>query len=130
MQRERTSLKATRFQRREAENQAGVEFVAAEPDYIRDTICAALSSLPLNQRASIRKRLLADLKKAGVKIRESLLMLGASAKTADELTAPEIASLIRYVRLTKPNVMGAVAEPLEELLALTNRGVRASGKAA
>ncbi|HSE38462.1 MAG TPA: hypothetical protein VLG74_14250 [Blastocatellia bacterium] len=130
MQTERTSLKATRFQRREAEIGPEVGFVGAEPDYIRDTICTALSSLPISQRALIRNRLLINLKKAGVKIRESLLMLGASAKTADELTAPEIAALIRYVRLTKPNVMTAIAEPLEELLAMTNRGVRVSGKAA
>jgi hypothetical protein len=130
MQRERTSLKATRFQRDEAAISPPVEFVGAEPDYLRDTICAALSSLPSDQRALIGNKLLTDLRKAGVKIRESLLMLGASARTANELTAPEIAALLRYVRLTKPNVMRAVAEPLEELLAMTNRGVRVSGKAA
>ena len=130
MQRGLITIKATPFYRREAETRPLVEFVGAEPDYIRDTICAALSSLPTDKRAIIRNRLLIDLKKAGFKVRESLLMLGASAKTADELTAPEIAALIRYVRLTKPNLMTAVAEPLEELLAMTNRGVRVSGRAA
>jgi hypothetical protein len=103
---------------------------AAEPDYIRDTICAALLSIPSDKRAAIRNRLLTDLRKAGLKVRESLLMLGVSAKTSDELTAPEIAALIRYVRLTQPNLMMAIAEPLDELLAITNRGVRVSGRAA
>lgn len=130
MQRERAPIKATRFGRREPQINPPVELAAAEPDYIRDTICAALLSIPSDKRAAIRNRLLTDLRKAGLKVRESLLMLGVSAKTSDELTAPEIAALIRYVRLTQPNLMMAIAEPLEELLVMTNRGIRVSGRAA
>lgn len=129
MLRERNTMMVSRFHRSKQEVGPAVEFVASEPDYLRDTICAALSSLPISQRAIIRNKLLTNLRKAGVKIRESLLMLGASARTTGELTAPEIAALIRYVRLTKPYLMSAVAEPLEELLAMANRG-RVSGKAA
>lgn len=94
-----------------------IEFFSTQPDDLRDAVCAALSSLPEDQRSSVRNALLAELKNAGLRIGESLLMLGASARTADELTAPEIAALIRYVRLAKPKVMTAVAEPLKELLA-------------
>lgn len=130
MQRALITTKATPFYHREAETRPPVEFASAEPDYIRDTVCAALLSLSTDKRAIIRNKLLTDLRKAGFKVRQSLLMLGASAKTADELTAPEIAALIRYVRLTKPNLMSVVAEPLEELLEMTNRGVRVSGRAA
>ena len=130
MRREGASIKATLFHRAEADIQPEVEFVAVEPDYLRDAVCSALSVLPNDQRSSIRDKLLVELKKAGLRVRESLLMLGVSAKTADELTAPEIAALIRYVRLTKPNVIVAVAEPLRELLTMANRGIRASGRAA
>ena len=131
MRREGTkNIKAMGFQHMEVEIPPAVEIVAAEPDYLRDTTYAALLSLSPDQRASICNRLLTELRKAGFRVRESLLKLGASAKTADELTAPEIASLIRYVRLTEPNVLMSVAEPLSELLALSSRGIRASGKAA
>jgi hypothetical protein len=112
-----------------AEDSSTVEIVAAEPDYIRDAVCAALSSLPEDQRSKIRRRLLNDLRKAGLRVRESLLMLGASARTADELTAPEIAALIRYVRLTRPKIMQALAQTLRELLTIGSHGARI-GKAA
>jgi hypothetical protein len=104
--------------------------VAVEPDCLRDAVCAALSSLPEDQRSGIRNRLLTELKKAGLRVRESLLMLGVSALTADELTAPEIAALIRYVRLARPVLLMAVAEPLRELLSAASRSIRVTGKAA
>jgi hypothetical protein len=111
------------------DSKAQFEVVTAEPDYIRDAVCAALSSLPPEQRSSVVNRLLKELKTAGVRVRESLLLLGASARTTDELTAPELAALIRYIRLTKPMVMTAVAEPLRELLSMANRDAH-TGKAA
>ena len=60
---------------------------------------------------------------------QCLFLLGVAAVTAEELTAPEIAALIRYVHLTEPDAMMAVAAPLRELLTGTNR-VKATGMAA
>lgn len=130
MLRQGTLIKPTPFHSSEKETGWTVELVDVEPDSLSEAVRAALSSLPEDQRSSVRSRLLTELKKAGLRVRESLLLLGVSARTTDELTAPEIAALIRYVRLTKPNLMKAVAEPLSELLAAANRGVRAAGKAA
>ena len=63
----------------------------------------------------------AELEKAGLNVPQCLFLLGAAALTAEELTAPEIAALIRYVHLTEPQAMMAVAAPLRELLTGTNR---------
>jgi hypothetical protein len=104
------------------------EFIAAEPDSLRDAVCSALSSLTDEQRASVGNKLLAELSKVGLRVRESFLKLGVSASTLGELTAPEIAALIRYVRLAKPNLMLAVAEPLSELLATPDLRVQPGSK--
>jgi hypothetical protein len=94
----------------------GVEFVCADPDHLRESVGKALSSLSADERSTVRNKLLYELKKAGLRVRQCLLMLGVAATTPDELTPPEVASLIRYVRLTEPKILLAVTEPLSELL--------------
>jgi hypothetical protein len=106
------------------------EPAAAEPDVLRDAVYEALSSLSVNERSNVRTTLLAELETAGLGVCQCLFMLGVSALTPDELTAPEIASLIRYVRLTEPNAMKAVAEPLRQLLTVNACEVGASAWAA
>jgi len=87
-----------------------------QADYLKDMVCVALAALSVEERSSVGKKLLAALERAGVGVRQSLLMLGTSARTADELTAPEIAAFVRYVRLTKPEALVVVAGPLSELV--------------
>jgi hypothetical protein len=90
----------------------------SEPDALRDAVYEALSSLSLELRREISAKLIAALKQAGLRVHECLFMLGVPAKTVDELTAPEIAALIRYVRITEPKAMTAVVPPVIELLTL------------
>ena len=103
--------------------------VNADPDYLRDSVQKALLSLSTHERSKAATDVLYGLGKAGLRVRECLLMLGASASTAEELTAPEIAALIRYVRLNQPKALQSIATLLMELL--IGRGeVRASDRAA
>ena len=109
--------------------QSESELVNADPDYLRDSVRKALLSLPFRERSMAFTSVLYGLRRAGLRVRECLLMLGASASTAEELTAPEIAALIRYVRLNEPKVFQSIATLLLELL--IGRGqVRASDRAA
>ena len=103
---------------------------AAEADHLRGVVYKALSSLPADERSDVRDKLLSELEKAGLSVCECLFMLGVSAATADELTAPEIAALIRYVRLSELGAMMAVAAPLRELLTVADPGGDVSGRAA
>ena len=60
-------------------------------------------------------------------------MLGIPARTAEELTAPEIARLIRYVRISEPKVMTALAPILIDVpgkRAAPAQRVKASSRAA
>ena len=107
---------------------AAVEPLSVEPNVLRDAVCDALSALSLDERSDFRNRLIAELRRAGLSIRSSLLMLGASASTTEELTAPEVASLIRYVRLTEPKAMMAVEPSLKALF--SSSGIRAVERAA
>ena len=130
MLRRSTLVKPRTFQSAGAAIRTLVEFDSVEPDYLRDQVCRALSSISESERSDYRSKLLAELRKAGLRLRQTLLMLGVSARTADDLTAPEIAALIRYVRLTEPKTLSAVAEPLTELLSIVDSRTRVSGKAA
>ena len=108
-----------------------VDFTAgAEADHLQEVVYKALSSLSEDERSDVRNKLLSELEKAGLSVCECLFMLGVSAATTDELTAPEIAALIRYVRLSDLNAMMAVAAPLREILTVTDSGGDLSGRSA
>ena len=97
-----------------------LESLAAQPDALRDAVYKALSSRSIDERAAFRQQLLAQMRDAGLRVRPCLFLLGASAATAEELTVPEIASLVRYVAFVEPNVMTAVAVTLGELFTMAD----------
>jgi len=109
--------------------QSESELVNADPDYLRDSVRRALLSLSMTERSNAATNVLYMLRKAGLGVRVCLLMLGASASTAEELTAPEIAALIRYVRLNEPKAFESITTPLMNLLIRAGE-VRASDCAA
>ena len=89
-----------------------------EPDLLRDKVFDALSSLTEDDRALMRDNLLARLERAGVDVSGSLFQIGIPAETADDLTPSDIAKLLRYVRINKPEAMKRVAPLLGELVVL------------
>lgn len=96
----------------------------AEPDSVRDSVREGLSQLSEEQRRAAHSVLLSALKGAGVNIGHHLLLLGIPARTAEELTAAEMGILIRYVRISEPRAMGAVAPVLVDVLAEHARPAR------
>ena len=114
---------------RETFIQSELELVNADPDYLRDSVCKALLSLSMHERSQAATDALYGLGKAGLRFRECLLMLGSSASTAEELTASEIAALIRYVRLNEPKALQSIATMLMGLF-IAPRDIRASHCAA
>src|SRR5262245_51788694 len=125
----RGTRKLTARKLSETSIQSESELVNADPDYLRDSVRSALLSLPLRERSKAATTVLYGLRRAGLRVREALLMLGASANSAEELTAPEIAALIRYVRLNEPKALQSIATLLMELLIVRGE-VRASDRAA
>lgn len=105
---------------------AALEPLAAQPDALRDAVYKALSSLSIDERSAFRHQLFGQMRDAGLRVRPCLFMLGASAATAEELTVPEIASLIRYVAFVEPNVMTAVSLTLGGLFIMADIGTEAS----
>src|SRR5215467_12504969 len=95
---------------------SAMEFAAAEPDCLREIVAKALSSLAIEQRSAFCTQVLACLEKAGLNVRQAVLMLGLSARKVEDLTSAEVATLIRYVRLTEPKMMKALAPTLAQLL--------------
>lgn len=89
--------------------------IVAEADALSSAVCKALYSISEDERSDFRKKVFAGLARAGLNVRACLLLVGVSATTAGELTAPEIASLIRYVHLSEPKAMLSVATSLSEL---------------
>ncbi len=107
-------------------SQQGVELAAAEPDMLRDSVQRGLSQLSEEDRPHVYARLLTTLNKAGVNLGQLLLVLGIPARTPAELTAPEIATLVRYVRLNEPTAMVALATVLSEFVTTNAEAGRAS----
>ena len=107
-------------------SQPGLELAAAEPDMLRDSVQKGLSQLSEEDRPHVYSRLLTALNKAGVNLGQLLLVLGIPARTSEELTAPEIATLVRYVRLNEPTAMVALATVLSEFVTTNAEAGRAS----
>ena len=93
-----------------------LELATTQPDLLRTSVREALSELPEEERRAAHNGLLSALRRAGLNIGQHLLVLGIPARTAEELTAPEIATLIRYVRISEPNVMTTFAPILIDVL--------------
>jgi len=102
-------------------SQPGLQLVAADPDMLRDSVQRGLSQLSEEERSHVLARVLTVLSKTGVNLGQLLLVLGIPARTAGELTAPEVASLVRYVRFNEPMAMAALAPVLSEIVT-TNAG--------
>jgi len=86
-----------------------LELATAEPDLLRDVVHEALSKLAREERRGVHSALISALRRAGVNIGHRLLVLGIPATTTEELTAPEMAKLIRYIRIGEPTVMKILA---------------------
>lgn len=100
--------------------QPAIDPMNVEPNVLRDSVRKALAIVDEEERSSLRDRLLTGLKRARVNIGQCLLLLGIPARTVDELTGPEIATLIRYVRISDPKAMAMLVTPLGDLLTLLN----------
>src|SRR5512138_2725948 len=125
----RRARKLTAGNLREPFIQSELELVNADPEYLRDSVRKALLALSIHERSKVATNVLYGLRKAGLRVRECLLMLGASASTTEELTASEIAALIRYVRLNEPKALQSIATLLMELF-IAPPHIRASNCAA
>ena len=86
-----------------------------DPNRLRDWLSKTLTSLSPEARGVMRDRLLMGLKGAGVDLGSTMLILGIPARTVDEVTSPEIAMLIRYVRINSPAKLAGVYRMLEEM---------------
>jgi len=87
---------------------------------------AAMADIHLEARSRVYDGLVTSLKAAGVNIGQLLFVLGIPARTIDELTEPEIAKVIRYVRINDSRAMNALIPFLNDFLAVGARASRSS----
>jgi hypothetical protein len=96
-------------------SQQVLRLATTEPDLLRDLVREALSQLAQEERRGVHNALISTISRAGVNVGHHLLVLGIPATTTEELTAPEIATLIRYIRISEPAVMKTLAPILIEV---------------
>ena len=92
------------------------DLTTIDPDVLRDKVFDAFSALTEDDRALMRDNLLTRLERAGVDISSSLFQLGIPVETADDLTSSDIAKLLRYARINKPEAIKSAASLLGELI--------------
>src|SRR5262245_37338458 len=93
----------------------GAETWSLDPDVLRDQVQRALSTICIADRSRLSHALLKRLERTGINVGASLLMLGISAASVDQLTPPDIGKLLRYIRINRPAAIEALVEPLTEL---------------
>lgn len=97
-----------------------VDLKSVDPDSLRTRLLKVLLAIAPDEQAAVRDRLLAGLAQAGVNISLSLLLLGIPAKTPRELTAADIATLIRFVQINSPQALPLITAQVTELLAASD----------
>jgi hypothetical protein len=97
------------------------DLAGSNPEWLRDRVFNALNALSLDERESIRDKILSGLRNAGVNIPSGLMKLGIPASTPGDLSPSDIAKLVRYVRMNTPEAMRAFRETFAELIALEAR---------
>lgn len=110
-----------------------VDLKSVDPDSLHARLLKVLLALAPDERAAVRDRLLDGLAQAGVSISLSLFLLGIPAKRPRELTAADLATLIRFVRINSPQALPLIAAQVTELLAASDEmkhGMRHSRLAA
>ena len=91
------------------------------PDRLREIVFHTLTELPPDERRRLRDSLLYDLEKAGVNLVSGLVKLGIPATEPDDLSPSDVAKLVRYVYLNKPDAMAAVSAGLGGQMAVGGR---------
>ena len=107
-----------------------VDLARIEPDALLEVVRKTLSSLTEAEMGLLRIRLISDLKKARMHVGGCLFMLGIPASVPDDLTASDIAQLLRYVRINEPDLMRVVAHPIAEQLGWQNAEFEAAPRRA
>jgi hypothetical protein len=97
-----------------------VDVRAIEPDELRDAVREGLTALTEDESAFIRDKLLRAVEASGVNIGGCLFLIGNMVDLPDELTASDLAQLVRYVRLNKPRALDAARTTLRRLLSLAS----------
>jgi hypothetical protein len=86
-----------------------------EPGCLREWFLSALAVLPPDEWDEVRDKVLNRLGEAGINLGACMLVLGIPARDPEELTPPELAMLIRYVRINTPKALMGLSEQLIQL---------------
>ena len=109
------------------------DLASSDPDWLRERVCHTLTGLSPDERSHLCDALLSDLENAGVNLISGLIKLGIPATKPDELSPNDIAKLMRYIRMNRPEAMTIVSTRLRELVAgeeQTSMGAKPLKKAA
>ncbi len=97
----------------------------ATPNELCDAVRGAMMAAPLDDRISVKERLVSTIQGSRLNVGSILLLLGIHADTVEELTPSDIGYLVRYIRMNSPDVLATLRRPLAELFESANRAQRA-----
>jgi hypothetical protein len=95
-----------------------------DPDELRNRLRDSLLTRPFDERSVATNRIATGLKNAGLNVGATAVLLGIPGETVSDLTPSDIAHLVRYVRINRPEILKAVTQPLIEVLTRTSEPVR------
>src|SRR5262249_19655448 len=116
----------------EGREECDVDPAVMDPDVLRRRVLQAFSMLRSDEAQRLRDDLLGGLTRSGIDVGATLLLIGCPADAPDNVTPPDLAHLVRYVRINRPAALTAVWDPLTRLMmvAAGRRPARESRRAA
>ena len=93
----------------------------ATPNELCEAVRGAMVALPIDDRISIKQKLLSAINGSRLNVGSILLLLGIHADTVEELTPSDVGYLVRYIRINSPDVLTALKRPLGELFESSSR---------
>jgi hypothetical protein len=110
----------------EGRDPCDVDPAVMDPDALRNRLLQAFSILRSDESQSLRDDLLGGFTRTGIDVGATLLLIGCPAEAPDNVTPPELAHLVRFVRINRPAALAAVSVPLTKLMMVAAGGTRAT----
>jgi hypothetical protein len=95
---------------------AAVDPLVLDPNELRERLRAALAEMSFDQYSVARLEFIRALRRDGIDVGTTLLVLGSTARTSDEVLPSDLAHLIRYARINRGERLKAVNRVLTRVL--------------
>ena len=94
---------------------------ALDANELKAVVRDGLVAMTVTEREEFIGTLESELRRSGINLRSYLVPLGIPARSSEELTPTEVAHLVRFIKLNKPEAMPAIERAIQRYDAFSER---------